>query len=387
MSIDRLLPEPMLAAKMTGIPTGPGWLMEPKCDGWRALAGILGGDRGVRMETRTGNAITQVPYIADALRAHFPPGTIVDGELVDLASGARQWNRTQTILSKTRGGYQHRPKRHDPALTYVLFDVLQVKGLDVRRQILIERKQQLVALATGIEQATGGLITLSPVQTPSEEGLEALIEFGFEGVVVKRVNSPYIAGRRGGWGKIKPELEIEAVCTGTYPPKQDSKYALPEPWAVGGLRFRVEYLDGRVYEGRAAGMDDELRRELHEHPQRFVGKVVELVHWGVQPTGALRHPQYRRFRSDAEKPAPTVQQRPAIAAASASRNTAVARTAASGRPRMRNYGAMRDTKLLDCIDSLRSESGDAYTRCVNSGGDPAEDLAVAERVARERNLL
>jgi ATP-dependent DNA ligase len=293
----------MLAKKMSRLPAREGWWMEPKFDGWRIMSGL---DDGVLMWTRTGAHVAQVPYIAEAIAGHFPPGTILDGEIVDLRSD-RQWNRTQSILSRTRGDFKHRPSESDPPLTYVLFDVLCLAGTDMRHLPLAERRRELEDRCEGITQASGGTVELIPTQPPSEEGLDALLSYGFEGVVVKRGDSRYLCGsRNGGWGKIKPFAEIEAVCTGTYPAEPGSHYApiiegKPRPWAVGGIRFRVQHDDGRTFNGRAAGMNDAVRRALHESPADYLGRLVELTHWGVTDTGALRHPQVRRFRALADK--------------------------------------------------------------------------------------
>lgn len=259
-----MLAEPMLAKKLRSIPAGPGWWMEPKYDGWRILAGLT--DQ-VLMWTRTGSLVTQVPYIRNAITASFPAGTILDGEVVDLRSGdGRQWNRTQSILSKTRGGFEHKPTSNDPPLTYAIFDVLYLAGKDVRSQPLTERRALLEEHCAHIEQVTDGQLMLVPVCPPGDTRLGELIAAGYEGVVVKRTSSIYVCGSRSGdWGKIKPHSEIEAVCTGVYDPEPGSHYAPiiegdPRPWAVGGICFRVEHADGRVYHGRAAGMDDTLRR-------------------------------------------------------------------------------------------------------------------------------
>jgi ATP-dependent DNA ligase len=378
----------MFAAKLHDVPTGPQWLMEPKYDGWRVIASTID---GVRLETRTGNEITQVPYTANALAERLPKNTIVDGEMVALHHG-RQWNRTQEILSTTRGGYQHKPTADDPPLTYVVFDVLQIDGEDIRQLTLVERKARLIELLPNL--GTDDVLMHSPVQPASEEGLDKLVAEGFEGVVVKDVYSVYVCGgRRHGWHKIKPEDEIEAICTGTYPAEPGSKYApetdgKPQPWAVGGICFRVEHPDGRVYEGRAAGMDDQLRSELHHHPERFVGLVVELRHWGVQESGALRHPNYRRFRSPADKAAPS---KPAGSRKRPRRGSAAkasAPRASSGKRRMRNYGQMLKPKLLASIDSLEKREGEAYDKCMSIGsGDPDADLVVAREVAREKQFI
>lgn len=374
--------EPMLAAKSPAIPTGSNWLMEPKYDGWRVIASTID---GVRLETRTGNEITQIPYIANALLERLPEDTIIDGEVVALHHG-RQWNRTQEILSTTRGGYQHKPTADDPALTYVIFDLLQIDGEDIRQLTLIERKARLIEVLHKLD--SDDVLMHSPVRPASEEGLDELVAEGFEGVVVKDVNSIYVCGgRRHGWIKIKPDEEIEAICTGTYPAEPGSKYAPivdgnPQPWAVGGICFRVEHQDGRVYEGRAAGMDDRLRSELHQNPERFVGLVVELRHWGVQESGALRHPNYRRFRSLTDKAPAAGIRGHHISTAKVS-----APRASSGKRKMRNYRQMLKPKLLASIESLERREGEAYDKCMNVGsGDPEADLAVARQVAREKQF-
>ena len=67
-----MIREPMLAARMATTPTGPQWLMEPKFDGWRVMTSTID---GVRLETRTGNPITQVPYIGRAVKEIVPAQT------------------------------------------------------------------------------------------------------------------------------------------------------------------------------------------------------------------------------------------------------------------------------------------------------------------------
>lgn len=380
--------EPMLATKGTALPTGGQWLMEPKYDGWRAILSIT--TDSVRIYTRTGNEITQVPYIADPFGERLPAGTILDGEIVDLSSGGPQWNRTQTILSTTRGGYRHTPSDTDPPLSYVVFDVLQIDGEDVCRQPLLVRKRRLVELLEGAEAWLGCDIRHSPVHPPTDEGLEALLALGFEGVVVKDTGSTYRCGGRGrGWVKIKPQDEVEARVIGTYPPEPGSKYApldkdgKPQAWAVGGICFRVEHADGTSYDGRAAGMDDQLRRELHAEPEKFIGLTVELAHWGIQPqTGALRHPNFRRFRSSSEKGTP------ASNPVAGTPGSPVVSTNGTEKRRMRNYAAMNDAKLLRCIQSLRDGSGEAFDRCLSAGsGNPAADLKRAEELARAKQLI
>jgi len=379
-----LLPEPMFAKAARRLPTGGSWWMEAKYDGIRVLAGVL--DR-VGLWTRSGNSISQVPYIAQAIRELFPTGTILDGEIVDLRS-RRQWNRTQSILSKTRGGYQHRPTAKDPPLTYVIFDVLQAGERDVRRLPLSERRALLEEMCAGINDRDDLPLMLIHTHTPSDVALEAILDLGFEGVVCKREDSAYLCGDRGGaWVKIKPKETVDAEFTGVYEPKPGSRYApirnwKPEPWAVGGICFRLRHEDGRVYEGRAAGMADPLRAELWEHPEKYLGWTVELAHWGVQDSGALRFPQVVRLRHPLDKA-------PAPVEAGATQPAPVRKSAParSEKAWMRNYPAMGADNLLESLASLRAGSGAAYEKCVQRGGDPAAHLAAAEAAARAKHLI
>jgi ATP-dependent DNA ligase len=347
------------------------WVQQPKWDGWRIVAGRHAG--GCWLQTSSGNRVTSVPYITEALAEWLPIDTVVDGEIVDLA-GATQWNRTQSILS---AGRTHVPSKVSPALTFVVFDILHLDGTDVRSRPLTLRLELLEKLGDVGEAKNvvgdGRCLRISPWHETNPVLAQTWVDAGWEGVVCKRWESRYHAGRSGAWVKWKPDKEIEALCTGTYEATPGSKY---EGVAVGGITFRVTHEDGRVYDGRAAGMNDALRRELYEHPERYVGRVVELTYKLITRDGALRHPNFRRWRDRLDKAEPVVTTPVRVAPK---------RVATGGR--IRNYASMGDAKLLGAIADLEAGAGDAYDRCINTGsGDPAHDLAVARSAADRRGL-
>jgi ATP-dependent DNA ligase len=435
--------DPMKAAAITRLPSdAERYILQPKIDGWRVIAGVS--DAGTAwLESSTGKRIESVPYITQALAQVFPPNTVLDGEISDEhATKTRSWNRTQTILSRYA---VHRPTPQDLPLTFAAFDLLIAEGRDLMADRLADRLLELQrlfieggSLAPGLCQVdpdTGGIwapLRMVEVLPCAQPELDRLLAEGYEGVVVKDVTTRYVqGGRRGEWLKLKPDQEIEGVCTGTYEPTAGSKY---DGVAVGGIRFRVEHPDGRVYEGRAAGMDDALRMDLYEHPERYTGRVVEITHKGVTADGALRHPQLRRFRDPADKPVAHVADEahalppeaveapvppdetpadPLAAIASAlAQGTAAPRRRSTRPPGKRqavqhhqlvesdaqpgtmrrrvgrNYAAMKDEKLVRVYQELRAGPGhDAYERCVNRGsGDPRADIAEVEALMTSRGL-
>jgi ATP-dependent DNA ligase len=407
--------KPMKAQPVDEIPSGP-YIMEPKFDGWRCLAVSEAGR--IILYTNTGKTIDSVPYINEALKK-LPVGTIVDGEIVDLA-GDTQWNRTQTICSRYA---THIPTASDPALSYVLFDILALGMVDYKNEPLSFRKTRLADLFRILH--LGGVVGQAPHWGVSQGVLDHLVtDKGFEGVVCKHSDSKYVPGSRNrGWVKIKPYKEIDVLCTGTFPAKEGSKY---DGNAVGGITFEVVHEDGTVYDGQCAGMDDFLRTDLYDHPEKYIGRVVEIKHWGIGKDGALRHPNLYRFRDVADKDPtelnpyarvmgiaaakPIVmtdeelqaeldsveQDKPWEAMMDLMPHTGIRtppkkrvapKLEAGPSGRMRNYKAMGDAKLMTALIELRRGSGDAYDRALEGSGDPAADLAVAELAAANRKLF
>lgn len=382
--------EPMLAKAMDGVPQSDGYVMEAKMDGWRLIAGAPPAAVGDPwLETRTGNRVRSVPYVARDLRAMAPDNTIVDGELIDTISNKATvsrgsgWNRVQHIASSDR---EHRPTAEDPGLMFVVFDLLVLSGEDVRGFTLRERRDLLEAM---FARNHGSYVELAPQMAATEENLERLLSLDFEGAVVKRLDSRYLSGRRasGAWYKIKPQDTEDVVFTGTYAAEAGSKY---DGTHVGGFTFRR----ANGYNGRAAGMDDALRAQfnLPGMVAAHVGKVMEIAHHGETVDGALRSPQFVRFRDPKDKGVADVLAESGETLERRRRGTTSATKApakaSTGSGRTRNYGAMGDEKLLRCLNELSEGEGDAYDRCLNGGsGDPAADLALVEDLVAERGLV
>lgn len=371
----RPLGPPMLCKPIDVVPDDEQYLASQKFDGWRARASCTAGN--VTLVSREGHVIDSVPYIGTALAAVIQPGTVLDGELVDLA-GPRQLKRTGSIL---QSGRNHKPSVASPPLTYAIFDILFDEDNDLRdtplheRLVTLERlfdsdagRRQRDPLVDGRPEPALLLVEHRP---SSAQYAEALVDAGEEGVVVKHRDSLYRHGaRNAGWWKYKPQETVDAECTAIVPSE-----------SAGAIAFRLE---SGVEGSAGTGISDLEWLDMNAHPEQYVGRMIELAHHGEERSGALRHPVYRGVRDPRDKAAP---RRRARAPRQVPGSTALATTVAGGTRKRRNYRKMGDSKLLTCIHQLRAGEGDAYDRCLERGsGDPKGDLIVAQNVATARGL-
>jgi bifunctional non-homologous end joining protein LigD len=169
-------------------PSGPLWLHEVKHDGFRVIA-RRDGER-VRLYSRPGNDLTnRFPLIVEAM-ARLPSCTL-DGEAVACDdSGVPSFN---LLL--------HR-KRDDHVFLYA-FDLSELRGKDLRREPLEQRKVDLRRLLADTET---GLVFNEWIDGEEFDGatvFEHARSLGLEGIVSKRKDSRYVSGRSPYWLKMK----------------------------------------------------------------------------------------------------------------------------------------------------------------------------------------
>jgi ATP-dependent DNA ligase len=173
-------------------------LFEIKWDGIRCLAFVEGGR--VRLQSRQLTDITsQFPELAGLLR--LPSGTVLDGELVVLREGTPSLRHIQR-----RALLQNRERiqclcRRAPA-TYMVFDLLYLKGKPVMASPLSLRRE---ALQTLLEQISlPGVLVPQGILRSGCPMFDQVARLGLEGIMAKRLDGPYLPGKRSGhWLKIK----------------------------------------------------------------------------------------------------------------------------------------------------------------------------------------
>jgi bifunctional non-homologous end joining protein LigD len=167
----------------------PGWIYEEKVDGYRMVAYKQGGS--AQLVSRQGKEFTQrFPELAKAVAALGAESVILDTEM---AVFDRQLiSRFEWLRGQPKSDVATPPM-------LIAFDLLELDGEDQRARPLRERRQALEHLLTGER-------VILPVRRLSPTGLEAWKDVqraGYEGLVAKDPESPYVGGRTLKWLKVK----------------------------------------------------------------------------------------------------------------------------------------------------------------------------------------
>jgi bifunctional non-homologous end joining protein LigD len=190
---------PCLPIKAKQPPRGDGWLHEIKHDGFRVIA-RKDGDR-VRLYTRNGHDFShRFPLIVEAVAALRSRSAIIDGEAVACGDdGVPSFDRI-------------RYRRHDGDVFLYAFDLIELNGDDLRREPLSVRK---ATLASVLAKARAGVRLCEHLDHDDGEVVfRHACKLGCEGIVSKRLGSPYRSGRSKDWLKFKnpaaPAVKREA---------------------------------------------------------------------------------------------------------------------------------------------------------------------------------
>src|SRR6516165_540303 len=186
--------QPRLPIPAKEPPSGRDWIHEIKHDGFRIIA-VRAGAR-VRLLTRKGIDLSRrFPMIAAVIAALPVRSCVIDGEAIACdENGLAVFN----LL---------RYRRRDQAVVLCAFDLIGLDGHDMRRLPIEERRAALAGLLRGEREGIAF----------NEHGAiiyQHACALGCEGIVSKRLGSPYRAGRADCWLKVKnpaaPAVKREA---------------------------------------------------------------------------------------------------------------------------------------------------------------------------------
>jgi DNA ligase D-like protein (predicted ligase) len=308
-----------MLATLTDRPfSDPDWIFERKLDGVRLLAFRRRG--AARLLTRNRKRRDAAyPEIVDAFESMKGPDVVVDGEVVALAGGVSSFARLQ---GRMKIEDRERARTTGIAVAYYAFDLPWLDGHDLSDLPLRERKALLRKTL-----AFDDPIRFTPHRNAhGEEFLEEACARGWEGLIAKRADGPYVHGRSRDWLKLKCVNRQEFVIGG---------YTESRGGRVGfGALLIGFHDDGELrYAGKVGtGFDDATLVELGDRLESLErssppfaatrGLPRKGVHW-VAPrlvaeiaftewTGddKLRHPRFVGLRSD-KRAAEVVKETPA----------------------------------------------------------------------------
>jgi bifunctional non-homologous end joining protein LigD len=185
VSAEQPLPryEPCLPRSAKQPPAGPGWIHEIKHDGFRIIA-YRNGD-SVRLMTRKGyDFADRFPLIVDAVAALPARSCVIDGEAIACDDNGL------SVFDLLH--YQ----RRDQVVTLCAFDLLSINGEDVRSEHIEDRKHRLAGL---LRRPHDGIALNEHYKGDGAIIYRHACELGCEGIVSKRLGSPYRAGRSAYW--------------------------------------------------------------------------------------------------------------------------------------------------------------------------------------------
>ena len=253
--------EPMLARLEKRPFDSDEHLFEIKWDGIRALTLVEGGAH--RMLSRRRNDMTG-RYPELSFLAGLEPGTVLDGELVVLREGRPDF-RAVMAREQGRGSIKIQNLVRTHPASYVVFDVLFRAFEPVMQRPLHARRELLREVVEGAGDAR--LVLSDGVIGAGVHTFEQMVRMGLEGVVAKRLESPYLPGARtDAWIKVKTTVQMHCVILG---------YALD---GGGGLKSLIVGTDdggelrcvGKVGSGLSnaerVGLLEALRRRPREEP-------------------------------------------------------------------------------------------------------------------------
>lgn len=196
---------PMEAKVRTTWP-GDGWAYEPKWDGFRAVAWSGEG----RLDSRNQRPLLRYFPELQAALDQLPGGTVVDGEVVVVTGDRLDFDGLQLRIHPAESRIEMLAETTPAQL--VAFDLLSFEGEDLRQAPFSARRSGLESLSAKLDDPWN----LTPSTTDLEVGKRWYEEFeaaGCDGIVAKRLDGPYVEGKRE-MLKIKHRRTVDCVVGG-----------------------------------------------------------------------------------------------------------------------------------------------------------------------------
>ena len=200
---------PMLSKAAGALPTGDGWLFEPKWDGFRTLVFRDGGE--ILLQSRDLKPMNRYfPELVGPLSAALPERCVVDGEVVIVGKGGLDFEalllRIHPAASRVKLLASQMPA------SFVAWDLLAIGDEDLRETPLAVRRERLDTVMAKVAPP----VHLSPAtrdRALAEDWFRRFEGAGLDGVMAKALDEPYCPGKRT-MIKVKHARTADCVVAG-----------------------------------------------------------------------------------------------------------------------------------------------------------------------------
>jgi bifunctional non-homologous end joining protein LigD len=273
----------------------PEWVYERKLDGIRCIA--IKAERQVRLLSRNDLSLNgRFPEVVSALERDGVTDVVLDGEVVAFAGAQTSFERLQQRAERP------------VSIFYYVFDILHLEGHDVTALPWRARKSLLRHAL-----AFHGPVRLTPHRNRDGEALyREACRKGWEGLIAKRADAPYVHGRSRDWLKFKCSAEQELVIGGYTAPKgsrtdlgalllgyyDDGKLRYAGKVGTGFTQATLRDLAARLQPlvQEASPFADEVRERHVTWARPDLVAQVGFSEWTRD--GRLRHPRFLGLRDD-----------------------------------------------------------------------------------------
>lgn len=271
--------------------------VEPKLDGLRCVAVKVGGE--VTMYTRNGTVLESLPQIKAFLTEFMPDDLVLDAESI----GA-DWNESSSVMMSSKNA------KDDTNMVLHVFDCLTLDEWKAQacERSLTQRLDRMHDVIESMRRTSGrhGPVRAVPGTTiDNEKDLLAYfadcMDQGYEGVMLKRLESTYKWDRTDDVLKLKPMTTYEGVVVGHFLGHEGTKRA--------GLfaGFFVLLSNGIITRVGSGFSDKEKAQVQLEGPETYIGRILEakaqpdpLTRDGLTKEGRMRFPSFVRWRDKSD---------------------------------------------------------------------------------------
>jgi DNA ligase-1 len=272
-------------------------LLEPKLDGVRVITVINFQTRTVTQYSRNGKVLENFSHITSAIEKHiddFENNWVLDGEMVShsFQDLMKQVHRKENVQST------------DARL--MLFDMLPLHEFLAGRSTMGQRRRTaLLKNFKPIFDKIGNIDIISQIEVDLDEMVGEVqfkqfnkdaIDAGFEGIMIKDINTMYECKRSTSWLKMKPFIEVSLTVTAVEEGTGKNEGSL------GAVICEGEDDGKKIKVNVGSGFTDDQRTEFWAGRKELIGQVVEVradaatKNQDSEDVYSLRFPRFLRFR-------------------------------------------------------------------------------------------